>query len=58
MRVLFLLSLTAGLLLSMSGWAQDVPYDPAKPNVTGHELPKEFENVGVDEHLGGLLKTN
>jgi len=50
-----LLSLTAGLLLSMSGWAQDVPYDPAKPNVTGHELPKEFENVGVDEHLGGQL---
>lgn len=27
-------------------------YNPKEVNVTGHELPKELVNVGVDEHLG------
>lgn len=30
-------------------------YDPKNAEVTGHELPKEFEGVGVDEHLGAQL---
>lgn len=30
-------------------------YDPNKTEVTGHELPKEFEGVGVEEHLGQQL---
>lgn len=30
-------------------------YDPEKAEVTGHELPKEFKDVGVDEHLGQQL---
>ena len=30
-------------------------YDPKNVEVTGHELPKEFQGVGVEEHLGQQL---
>ncbi|MGE0528530.1 MAG: SCO family protein [Bdellovibrionales bacterium] len=30
-------------------------YDPKEVAVTGHELPQELQNVGVDEHLGSRL---
>lgn len=36
------------LITSLSALA----YDPSKPMVTGHELPKQLEGVGVTEHLG------
>lgn len=30
-------------------------YDPRNAEVSGHELPKEFQGVGVEEHLGQQL---
>lgn len=30
-------------------------YDPQEPIVTGHELPKDLQDVGVEEHLGEQL---
>ena len=30
-------------------------YDPKNPLVTGHELPKDLEGVGVNENLGGQI---
>lgn len=30
-------------------------YDPSNPLVTGHELPKDLKDVGVEEHLGQQL---
>ncbi len=38
-------------LIMMNAWA----YDPKESVVTGHELPKELQSVGVDEHLGATL---
>jgi protein SCO1 len=39
------------ILAGGSTWA----YDPSHPFVSGHELPKELEGVGVTEHLGDQL---
>ena len=43
-------TLLCALTLAPSAWAYDT-----KVLVTGHELPKELENIGVDEHLGAEL---
>lgn len=43
-------ALGLALLLMPQSWAYDT-----KPVVTGHELPTELKNVGVDEHLGANL---
>src|SRR5688572_4812128 len=43
--------LAAALLFSSSLWA----YDPKEITVTGHELPAELKEVGVDEKLGSSL---
>lgn len=45
--------LMLALCLSANSWAYDT-----KPLVTGHELPAEFKDVGVDEHLGANLDLN
>lgn len=37
----------------ISAWG----YDPTGVTVTGHETPKEYQDVGVDEHLGATLDT-
>ncbi len=47
------LLITAILLLSPA-WA----YDPKEVVISGHELPKEFQDVGVEEHLGQALDLN
>lgn len=39
--------------LATNAWAYDT-----KVLVTGHELPKELQNVGVEEHLGANLDLN
>lgn len=39
----------------ISGWAT---YDPNNVTVTGHETPVEYQNVGVEEHLGAQLDTS
>jgi protein SCO1/2 len=39
------------LILALFGRVA-MAYDPSAVLVTGHELPKEFEGVGVEEHLG------
>lgn len=47
----FLFAIVALLISSGESRA----YDPSKPLVTGHELPKDLEGVGVEEHLGQQL---
>jgi protein SCO1/2 len=49
MRKLWL-PLVAAVVLTPKLWAYDT-----KVLVTGHELPKELQDVGVDEHLGAQL---
>ena len=46
----FALALVA-TLISTPLWA----YSPDEVVITGHELPKELQDVGVDEHLGAKL---
>ncbi len=49
------LSLTV-LLSSLANAQTNRPaYDPKNPLVTGHEVPKDLEELGVDENLGGQL---
>jgi protein SCO1 len=45
------------LILSPLTWAND-GYDPSHPLVTGQELPKEYQGVGVTEHLGEPIDLN
>lgn len=33
-------------------------YDPNEVTLTGHDLPKELQTVGVDEHLGAQIDKN
>jgi protein SCO1/2 len=33
-------------------------YDPNEVVISGHDLPKEFKDVGVDEHLGQAVDLN
>ncbi|MBX3020307.1 MAG: SCO family protein [Bdellovibrionales bacterium] len=44
------LGLLCAAIISGSAWAYDT-----KVTVTGHELPKELQSVGVTEHLGAQL---
>jgi protein SCO1/2 len=46
----FLSALILAAGFTSNAWAYDT-----KPLVTGHELPKELQSVGVDEHLGASL---
>lgn len=49
--MLRIVPLIAAALFSTTLWA----YDPVKAPVTGHGLPAELVNVGVEEHLGQSL---
>lgn len=45
-----------GLLLAVTFFTGNLwAYDPSEVIVTGHELPKDLEGVGVEEHLGQQL---
>lgn len=50
-RVFFLGSLLWVLFLSSTSLA----YDPSQRLVTGHDLPQDLKDVGVEEHLGAQL---
>jgi protein SCO1/2 len=39
-------------------WAPVWAYNPNEVVISGHDLPKEFKDVGVDEHLGLPLDLN
>lgn len=48
-----------GLLLAVIFLANPLwAYDPNEVVISGHDLPKEFKDVGVDEHLGQALDLN
>jgi protein SCO1/2 len=45
-----------GLIAAMTFFCSPArAYNPDDVNVTGHELPKELQNVGVDQHLGDSI---
>lgn len=48
------LTLLCAAFISGNSWA----YNPNEKLVTGHELPAELQNVGVEEHLGAQLDTS
>ena len=46
-------TLLLALLMTPAAWAYDTQVE-----VTGKELPKELQGVGVEEHLGNTLDFN
>jgi protein SCO1/2 len=47
------LAILAATFVTTTAWAYDT-----NVLVTGHELPKELQGIGVDEHLGATLDPN